>query len=277
MRKCFIFLLFITGKFNAACAQSASEWTGAYILDGEVYKTNLSIWNTNNVIAGLLDVVDSKSYNNKITGYYKGDSLVIERYSRKNPSVVSSVLRGVVQGSRYSGIYELLSDKLTGAFVFARNENALVKQQPVPAMQFASLDNNTLSLNDHKGKYLLVDFWATYCKTCIPKRMELDSIFNKYKDKLEIISISLDKDPASVKEFRQKQYAMPWKNACVFNNFEAEICRLFGVDKVGTPSLFLIAPDGKLLAKTSQLLQNGIDNTVKEYMTGAKYEVQSTN
>jgi peroxiredoxin len=265
--KRYIATLLLSANFcNIALAQSASEWTGAYVLDGEVYKSNLSIWNSNNAVAGLLDVIDSKSYNNKITGYFKGDSLVIERYSRKNPTAVSSVLRGIVQDNRYSGTYELIAGQMTGAFVFARNNNALVKEQPVPDIKFASVDNQTLSLNDHEGKYLLVDFWATYCKTCIPKRMELDSVFTKYKDRLEIISISLDKDPASAKTFRQNQYTMPWKNACVFNNFDAEICKLFGVDKVGLPSVFLISPEGKLLAKTNQLLQNGIDNTVKEYL-----------
>jgi peroxiredoxin len=266
MKKYSFIFLFSAILCNIAGAQSASEWTGAYVLDGEVYKTNLSIWNSNNAVAGLLDLIESKSYNNKITGYYKGDSLVIERYSRKTPTVVSSVLKGIVQGDRYSGSYTLTSDQMTGAFVFVRNNNALVKQQPVPDIKFASLDNQTLSLGDHKGKYLLVDFWGTYCKTCIPKRMELDSVFTKYGDRLEIISISLDKDPGSVKEFRQNQFAMPWKNASVSNNFEAAICKLFGVDKVGLPSIFLISPEGKLLAKTNQLLQNGIDNTVKEYL-----------
>lgn len=269
---CYIFILVMFCSTSLyAQLPAASEWSGALAKSGEVYKATLTFWNKAGSITGVIDYLEQQNYNNPLTATRKGDSLVIVRYSKKDPSKIALSMRGVITGNLYSGTYTSGASQQVGAFAFSQNEGGLVRQQPVPGMSFASLENNgdMIKLDNHKGKYLLVDFWATYCATCIPKRKELDSVYAKFKNDLAIISVSLDKDAGSVETFRKEKFSMPWQHACVAGNFEAEICKLFGVDKIGTPAIFLVSPDGVLLAKTSELLGVGIDNVMTMY-TGRK-------
>ena len=65
------------------------------------------------------------------------------------------------------------------------------------APDFSTIDvnGNTLSLEQFKGRYVLLDFWASWCAPCKEKHPELKKMYSKYNDKgLEIIGISFDKD-----------------------------------------------------------------------------------
>src|SRR5690606_5206500 len=68
------------------------------------------------------------------------------------------------------------------------------------AADFSSKDVNgkTVKLSDFRGKYVLVDFWASWCVPCRKENPNLIKAYERYKDKnFEILGVSLDKDKAA--------------------------------------------------------------------------------
>jgi len=78
---------------------------------------------------------------------------------------------------------------------------------PMPPFLATDLDGQTISTAAYRGKVVLVSFWATWCPPCreeIPLLLQLES---RYKDKLQIIGVSMDDDtPAEVREFTRAEH-----------------------------------------------------------------------
>ncbi len=92
-------------------------------------------------------------------------------------------------------------------------------------------------------KPVLVNFWATSCPGCITEMPELAKIKNKFGDKFEIISVSMNYDPETqVKNFIAKN---PYPFTFV-RDTKGEIAKAFG-DILLTPTSFLIAPNGNIV------------------------------
>lgn len=118
----------------------------------------------------------------------------------------------------------------------------------------AAADSNTVSFDQLlKGKYVLLDFWASWCGPCKASFPFMKQIYGKYKsDKFEIFSISIDDDRnAWLKEL--KNQALPWPSGWDKNG-KSVAEPAFGV--VGIPSTFLIDPSGKIIEE-----ETGMDAT----------------
>ncbi len=76
---------------------------------------------------------------------------------------------------------------------------------PAPALQVNDLDGRPISLEEAKGKIVLLNFWATWCGPCRAEIPDLIELQKKYKDQLTIIALATDEDePTEVKKFAQK-------------------------------------------------------------------------
>jgi thiol-disulfide isomerase/thioredoxin len=87
-----------------------------------------------------------------------------------------------------------------------RNLIRFVKNpDPAPALDIKDLDGKPLTLDEGKGKIIIVNFWATWCGPCRAEIPDLIELQNKYKEQLEIIALATDEDDAAeVKKFSQK-------------------------------------------------------------------------
>lgn len=130
------------------------------------------------------------------------------------------------------------------------NEYFTIKSgQPVPEFALRSIDNSNLAYSDKsmKGKYYLIDFWASWCGPCIGEMPELHKAYEKLKGmNFEILSISFDYSDEAVAKFRKEKYPMPWLHTRLERNYDDELSKKFGVE--GIPKMFLISPEGKILA-----------------------------
>lgn len=98
--------------------------------------------------------------------------------------------------------------------------------------------------NDLKGKYVLIDFWASWCGPCKQSFPHMKEVYKKYKsDKFEIYSISIDADKAAWLK-GVKEQDLPWVQTLDTKNISKK-----GFAVTGVPTTYLISPEGKILAK----------------------------
>jgi peroxiredoxin len=110
-----------------------------------------------------------------------------------------------------------------------------------------TIDGDSVSLNKMDGKFVLLDFWATWCPPCIPEIPNLKMLSEKYdKDEFEIISISLDQDKEALTEMIEEK-GMKWKQVHQEKAWKGEIAKLYNVKEL--PRKYLINPEGKIVAK----------------------------
>ncbi|MDR0661355.1 MAG: AhpC/TSA family protein [Prevotellaceae bacterium] len=119
--------------------------------------------------------------------------------------------------------------------------------KPFVDVQAQSPEGNKAALSDYagKGKYVLVDFWATWCAPCKKEAPTLIELYNKYKDKgFEIVSISLDeKKDDWLKSI--KEWEMPWIHMSDLGGFKGNAAQSYMVKAI--PYMVLISPDGKII------------------------------
>lgn len=98
------------------------------------------------------------------------------------------------------------------------------------------------------GKWVLVDFWATWCGPCRDELPYLKAAYEKYADKgFEIYGVSLDNSPQAWRDFVDEQ-DMNWINVLdVREDKSSPAADAYGIQSI--PSNFLISPDGKIAAK----------------------------
>jgi thiol-disulfide isomerase/thioredoxin len=116
------------------------------------------------------------------------------------------------------------------------------------AMDFTANDVNgkAVSLSSFKGKYILVDFWASWCHPCRAENPVMVKAYQKYKSKdFDILGVSLDGNKkawlAAI-----KQDGVAWGQVSNLQAFNDKIAMQYGITSI--PRNFLIDPDGKIVA-----------------------------
>lgn len=108
-------------------------------------------------------------------------------------------------------------------------------------------EGRPVKLSDFKGKYVLVDFWASWCHPCRAENPNVLKAYGEYKDKgFTVLGISLD-DKAERWKKAIEEDQMPWTQLSDLKGFKNEVSSYYGINAI--PSTLLIDPTGKIIAK----------------------------
>ncbi len=106
-------------------------------------------------------------------------------------------------------------------------------------------DGKSVKLSSFRGKYVLVDFWASWCGPCRAENPNVVATYKKFKDKnFTVLGVSLDKNRRDWLE-AITQDKLTWTHVSDLKGWANEAARLYGV--TGIPQNFLIDPSGKVI------------------------------
>lgn len=109
------------------------------------------------------------------------------------------------------------------------------------------LNGTPVSLSSFKGKYVLVDFWASWCKPCRQENPNVVKAYDKFKDKnFTILGVSLDQNKDAWSKAIEKD-GLKWTNVSDLQSWNNAVAQLYRVQSI--PQNYLIDPNGKIIAK----------------------------
>jgi peroxiredoxin len=119
------------------------------------------------------------------------------------------------------------------------------------APEFAEADTSgkIVNLSSFRGKYVLIDFWASWCGPCRRENPNVVKAFNKYKGKkFTIVGVSLDRPNAKDKWLAAiRKDGLTWTQVSDLKFWDSKTAGLYAVR--GIPQNFLLDPDGKIVGK----------------------------
>ncbi|WP_113662355.1 TlpA family protein disulfide reductase [Pedobacter nanyangensis] len=141
----------------------------------------------------------------------------------------------------------------------------------VPDLQFAQVMNanyKSARLSDFKGKYVIIDFWATWCAPCVGAFPKLGKLAEKFKDKLVILAVTRETDKVIGSFFKPRPGVLPSNIPVVYS--DTSVNKLFPHRMI--PHEVIINPDGKVITTTStdDLTEENLEKLFKQHEVNFK-------
>ena len=129
----------------------------------------------------------------------------------------------------------------------ARLSNLLPIGGEAPDIRQNTPDGGSYALSQMRGKYVLIDFWASWCRPCRIENPHVKKIYDKYNKKgFDILGVSLDRDHNAWVQAIQ-QDGLPWKHVSDLGFWNNAAAQEYGVSSI--PYTVLVDPEGKVVAK----------------------------
>ena len=217
--------------------------------------------NANKIMAEQSQEAAAKYYNEQMPALTAKLQNAIMDFIKKNPNSEASaaiipqledlakmkeaanLLSETVKNGRMKGFYQNVIDQVE-AQKKAEEEAAKKQAAGVVAPDFTLNDINgkPLALSSLKGKYVILDFWGSWCGWCIKGFPEMKNYYNKYKGKFEILGIDCNDTEQKWKDAVKKN-ELPWLH--VYNPRTSKVLADYGIQ--GFPTKIIVGPDGKIV------------------------------
>jgi len=257
-------------KITSADSLYNAKWTGSKVyeemkaFDATVGPTVMTVHHNANVAINRAtpelqkDTLFFKSLDKQVKAFRVSRGEKMLAFAKANPNsyfslqALSELVGGYSTKSEIAlPIFNKLNEKLrlsyTGQGLYQLLNASTVTALGVNAPNFTQKDLNgkAISLTDFKGKYVLVEFWASWCSPCRAESPNLLKQYAKFKDKgFEILGVSVDSDKAKWVEAVKKD-GLTWPQISDLKGWDNEARKVYGI--TGVPANFLISPEGKII------------------------------
>jgi len=199
--------------------------------------------NYNNFISNFIDTTSDPVVAMFVLGYTQG----------MDPQDIKKIVPGLEKRfPEHNGLKELVA-RVNSMILQSEEQQQQIKSRPdkpgigstAPSIDLPDADNKTFSLSQLKGKYVLVDFWASWCAPCRRENPNLVAAYKKYRNKnFTILGVSLDEDRNSwMKAIKNDK--LDWQQISDLKGWNSAVVPLYGFD--GIPYNVLIDPAGKII------------------------------
>lgn len=190
---------------------------------------------------------------------------VLMMFIKENPNSLAApyAMVQMVKPEHQIDAFQLLGPEAKNNIVYplavAYNEQAakdMEKQKVVKELQSGNvtapdftlpdLNGKNVALSSFRGKWVILDFWGSWCMWCIKGFPELKKAYEQYAGKLEVVGVDCGDTQEAWKAAVQK-YKLPW--AHLYNGNGQEVLQQYGVS--GFPTKVIIDPEGKIVNITS--------------------------
>ncbi|MDN3548838.1 TlpA disulfide reductase family protein [Mucilaginibacter aquaedulcis] len=151
----------------------------------------------------------------------------------------------------YRGLTEAIRNTEAGQS-YAKSlasKNATDIGAQAPAFTLNDVNDKPVSLSAFKGKYVLLDFWASWCVPCRNENPNVVKVYKQYKEKnFTVLGVSLDR-PGKKNDWLAaiKADGLEWTQVSDLKFWNSEVAKLYGVTAI--PQNYLIDPNGKIIGK----------------------------
>jgi peroxiredoxin len=124
---------------------------------------------------------------------------------------------------------------------------ALSMGQIAPDFELPTPDGKMVKLSDLRGKYVMIDFWAAWCKPCREENPNVVRLYEQYKDKgFDILGVSLDRTKEAWVD-AINQDGLEWTQVSDLEYFNSKAAMLYQIEAI--PATYLLDPEGKIIGK----------------------------
>ena len=178
-------------------------------------------------------------------------------YIRQHPDEDLSVFLAWRTGEKQEEALELLGDKAKNGKLAAMYQflDKIIKEEqekakarenvsegkPAPDFTLKDLQGKDLTLSSLRGKYVVLDFWGSWCGWCIKGIPEMKKYYAKYKGKMEILGIDC-RDTEEKWKAAVEKHELPWLH--VYNAGNPDVSILYAIQ--GYPTKIVVDPEGKI-------------------------------
>lgn len=210
-----------------------------------------------NMLGRASSVVVSDIINGEAS-YTKLLALLGEQHYLKHPQICEIVMMKGILEEYHSGEYykpnlahildsvSMVSQYEENRLIAKNLRHLLTRLEPgyrAPDFKLITEDQDTLTLDSLKGKYVYLDFFHTESTPALAEKLLMPDLKEKYGKYIEFVSISLDEDATALTAFLKKNPKYDWH----FAHYQGDVNLLDQYDIRSLPSYFLIGPDGRMI------------------------------